>query len=381
MEFLSLEEWENGQRQSAWGEKLTDFLVLPVSRKHFDLKMVLKFMQAFGAKYKLGGGHSATEILNVFSKLMNMCVVTMMQETQGGKCNEKLLTGYTQFHHILLTLNEEFPEVAELAQKRVKNFISSEAYRHKKDTPDLGKLLVMASLCPGLNWKKFQRVMFVECSRRRVLWYLKDCPALASISHDDEAYCQRVFELTETSRCVVAFQMAFLQTLALPKEGQTLKDVLSSYYLRYGQPRSADIESLFKQAKAIVHCKTWKMHLQQCGLSMGGQELARILKASVDRSLKAGYHRGSGSNGWGSLGQKRGNPAGLGMFRGTTTSALQLDHTARFYLPKKYHPKLKAIIKKVQGTKIHLPTVQSMPITIGAYEQECLRTSRNVLGT
>jgi len=378
MEFLSLQEWENGQRASAWGEPLTDFLVLPVSRKHFNLELVCKYMQKFGAEYRLGGGRSASEILNVFSKLMNMCVVTMMKETQAGKCNEKLLTGYTQFHHILLSLNEHFPEVAALAQKRVNRFVSSEAFRHKKDTPDLGKLLVMASLCPGLDMVKFQRVLFIECSRRRVLWYLKDCNALSNVEHNDEDYCQRVFELTEVSRGVVAFQLAFLTTFALPKKGESLNDVLSSYYLRYGQPRSADMESLFKQAKAIVECKTWAEHLRHCGLSMGGTELARILKASVDRSLKAGYHRGSSSKG-GRLGQTRGNPACKGTFRGTGASAINLDYRASLYLPTKNFPKVREIVMNISGCKVALPKSIKEPIVVGAYERNILAHVKNQL--
>merc|ERR1719356_1120439 len=116
MEFLSLAQWESGYNISAWGEELTDFLVLPISRKHCDMNAMVKYLEKFGANYRLGGGHSPSEILNILSKLMNMCVVTMMKETQGGKCNEKLLTGYTQFPHLLLALNERFPAVAELAQ-------------------------------------------------------------------------------------------------------------------------------------------------------------------------------------------------------------------------------------------------------------------------
>jgi len=382
MEFLSLEEWENGHRQSAWGEKLTDFLVLPVSRQHFNKELVVKYMEKFGASYRLGAGHSANEILNIFSKLMNMCVVTMMQETQGGKCNEKLLTGYTQFHHLLLSLNDVFPEVSKLAQKRVNAFISTPSSRHKKHgTPDLGKLLVMASLCPGLDWKKFNRVLFIECSTRRVLWYLKDCSALANTDHDDEEYCQKVFELTETSRCVVAFQVAFLKTLALPKEGESLNDVLGKYYVRYGQPRSADMESLFKQAKAIVECKTWKEHLEQIGLDgmVSGTDLARILKMSVERSLKANYHRSQKNHGNGHLKAARGNPAVQGLFRVVSKSATDLDNKATFYLPHTLHTQIKEVVSKVSGAKLSLPSNPRHAITIGARSTESLSNLKRAL--
>lgn len=375
MEFLALEEWENGYRKSAWGEELTDFLVLPVARRHFNKELVVKYMEQFGAAYRLGGGHSANEILNIFSKLMNMCVVTMMKETQGGKCNEKLLTGYTQFHHLLLSLNECFPEVSQLAQKRVNAFISTPSSRHKKHgTPDLGKLLVMASLCPGLDWKKFNRVLFIECSTRRVLWYLKDCGALANTDLDDEAYCQKVFELTETSRCVVAFQVAFLKTLALPKEGESLNDVLAKYYVRYGQPRSSDMDSLFKQAKAIVNCTTWKEHLEQTGLGgmLNGNELARILKASVQRSLKANYHRNEKNHGRGSLNATVGNPAVQGLFRVVSKAATQLDHKATFYLPHTMYPKIQSVVRNVSGAKLSLPSNPRHAITIGANNKKTL---------
>jgi len=344
MEFLSLAQWESGYNTSAWGEELTDFLVLPISRMHCDMNVMVKYLEKFGANYRLGGGHSPSEILNILSKLMNMCVVTMMKETQGGKCNEKLLTGYTQFHHLLLALNERFPAVAQLAQKRVHNFIHKDAGRHKKETPDLGKLLVMASLCPGLNWKKFTKTLFVECCRRRVLWYLKECGSLANVQDsDDGAYCQKVFEMTEISRGVVAFQIAFLKIFALPKEGETLTDVLNKYYLRYGQPRLADMTALFERAQAIVKCQTWREHLVHVDMQLSGFELAQYLKNAVSQSLKAGYHRNERHHGRGKVSSRMGNPACAGLFRSASKTMKDFEHKAKFWLPMQYYSEAKAI--------------------------------------
>merc|ERR1712079_307806 len=128
------------------------------------------------------------------------------------------------------------------------------------------------------------KTLFIECCRRRVMWYLKDCGALANTDAPNDAYCQKVFELTEVSRGVVAFQVAFLKTFALPKQGETLSDVLSNYFLRYGQPRSADMAALFKRAKEIVNCKTWKEHLTHVDLEMSGLQLARYLKNAIGAS-------------------------------------------------------------------------------------------------
>lgn len=380
MEFLSLEEWESGHRMSAWGEELTDFLVLPISRRHFDIKLIVKYMEKFGAEYNLGNSTRATDILNIFSTLMNMCVVTMMKETQdGGKCNEKLLTGYTQFHHLLLALNEVYPEVAELAQKRVNAFIRSDSARHKNETPDLGKLLVMASICPDLDWSKFTYAVFTECSRRRVLWYLKDCASLSNVDQEDEAYCQKVFDTTEISRCIVAFQLAFLKTLALPKEDEELKDVLGKYYMRYGQPRSCDIDSLFKQAKAIVHCKTWAEHFKQTGIDMSGSSLVRILKAAVASSLKAGYHSKMRFHGKGKVQGLRGNPACLGLFRPAPTKIDDFKFRARFWLPKKYTKEIYDLREKFRGLKLIVPKNLKAPFEIGSSDVALLKKFQSTL--
>jgi len=371
MEFLSLNEWENGHRASAWGEELTDFLVLPISRTHCDMELLIKYMEKFGAQYRLGGGHSPSEILNILSKLMNMCVVTMMKETQGGKCNEKLLVGYCQFHHLLLALNEKFPAVAELAQKRVNNFIHKDAGRHKKETPDLGKLLVMASLCPNLDWKKFMDIMFKECCRRRVMWYLKTSGGLAIVDTADDVYCQRVFEETEVSRGVVAFQVAFLKTFALPKEGQTLGDVLSNYFLRYGQPRSADMAALFKRAKEIVNCKTWVEHLTHVDLEMTGHQLAHYLKSAVAASLKANYHR---SQRWqGKVQCKNGKGACAGLFRLKGKSATECDNKVTCFLPKGHFKELKEIAQTYRA-KVSLPVKPfTGPITVASDDADNLK--------
>jgi len=380
MEFLSLEKWKAGHNMSAWGEELTNFLVLPISRTHCNIDLIIKYLEKFGAEYRLGGGHSAPEILNILSKLMNMCVVSMMKETEGGKCNEKLLVGYTQFHHLLLALNGRFPEVAELAQKRLHNFVNKESARHKSETPDVGKLLVMASLCPDLDWKKFMKTLFVEVSRRRVLWYLKECGSLANIDASDDAYCQRVFELTEISRGVVAFQVAFLKIFALPKGGETLEDVLSKYYLRYGQPRSADMSAFFKRAQEIVKCKTWKEHLNQVDMAeMSGTELAHYLKSAVGQSLKAGYHRRERHHGRGTVSSTKGNPACFGLFRMAKKQAKDLSNRATFYLPSQYFHKVKAICKEI-GATVSLPGKPfTGPITVASNSQETVKAAKKAL--
>jgi len=379
MEFLALNQWEIGHRVSAWGEELTDFLVLPVSRMHCNMGLIIKYLEKFGAAYRLGGGHSAPEILNILSKLMNMCVVTMMKETEGGKCNEKLLVGYTQFHHLLLALNERYPEVAQLAQKRVSNFIKSDSYRHKKETPDLGKLLVMASLCPKLDWKKFVKTLFAECCRRRVMWYLKDSGALANVEASNEVYCQHVFKHTEISRGVVAFQIAFLKIFALPKEGETLSNVLSKYYLRYGQPRSADMAAFFTQAQKIVKCKTWKDHLEHVDMDLTGLELAHYLKSAVSRSLKAGYHRKQRNHGHGNLKSLK-NGACAGLFRAASKAATDLESKAGFYLPAEYFSELKSLCEQHKA-KLSLPIEKPFtgPITVASHTAEGLKDVQQAL--
>jgi len=294
-----------------------------------------------------------------------------MKETQGGKCNEKLLVGYCQFHHLLLALNEKFPAVAELAQKRVNNFIHKDAGRHKKETPDLGKLLVMASLCPNLDWKKFMDIMFKECCRRRVMWYLKTSGGLAIVDTADDVYCQRVFEETEVSRGVVAFQVAFLKTFALPKEGQTLGDVLSNYFLRYGQPRSADMAALFKRAKEIVNCKTWVEHLTHVDLEMTGHQLAHYLKSAVAASLKANYHR---SQRWqGKVQCKNGKGACAGLFRLKGKSATECDNKVTCFLPKGHFKELKEIAQTYRA-KVSLPVKPfTGPITVASDDADSLK--------
>jgi len=298
-----------------------------------------------------------------------------MKETQGGKCNEKLLVGYCQFHHLLLALNEKFPAVAELAQKRVDNFIHKDSARHKNETPDLGKLLVMASLCPNLDWKKFMNIMFKESCRRRVLWYLKTSGNLANIDIEDDVYCQKVFEETEVSRGVVAFQVAFLKTFALPKEGQTLSDVLSNYFLRYGQPRSADMAALFKRAKEIVNCKTWAEHLTHVDLKMTGHQLVNHLKSAVAASLKANYHRKQKSWKGKVVCQDFRKGACAGLFRLHGKNATECDNKVTCYLPRGYFKELKEIAKLHQA-KVSLPVKASDPITVASDETERLKATK-----
>lgn len=365
MEFLSLECWESGKRNSAWGMPLTDYLVLPISRQHANPDLMVKFLGKLGAKYGQGDASTPRSILNILSTLMNMCVVSMMREIKAGKMNEKLLVGYTQFHHLLLAMNEHFPGISELAEKNVQSFIQKPSYRHKKQTPDLGKLLVMATLCTDLDFDNFMHVFFQEVNVRRVLWYLKECGALANPNGLDEVYCQRVFELTEVSRNIVAFQVAFMKILALPKSGETLSDLLSKYYLRYGQPRAQDVEALFTRAKEIIECKTWREHLSHLDLYPTGDVLARMLKDSVGLSLSKGYHTHESHHGRGRLKAERGNPACEGLFGRSMISADDCEFIAEFWIPRNFMKEVRNMIKNFDRAYVKIPKSSGKPVKIG----------------
>jgi len=161
---------------SVWGHECHEYIPLVLSKSHArrSEKLMMKHM------IKLAGKDDDEAILSAACSLMNSCIVGIMKEKGEIRMHhsEKALEGYCRFHQLLLHLCKLRPNLKAIAERNIDRFINDFRSRHKKKTPDLGKLLVQLSLTDKYSWEDINEPLFEETLTRNVLWSTKDNPLL-----------------------------------------------------------------------------------------------------------------------------------------------------------------------------------------------------------
>ena len=151
------------------------------------------------------------------------------------------MLGYCTYHHILLYLIAEFPELQQYIDHKLEKFIEHDSARVKLITPDLGELLVYLSVASQVTWEKIAPSFLQEFFDRTVMWTLD----YRHGNHGELAYLENsavseyrldtTLETTRVSCRLLMFQVFFLRNVGKP-EGSTLSSVLKDYNNSYGHP-------------------------------------------------------------------------------------------------------------------------------------------------
>lgn len=82
---------------------------------------------------------SSGAALRVISAVMNSMVVEFASRAEEGSLSDSSLLGFSRFHHMLLFLSQEFPDIRATANATVEDFVSHRISRSKVVTKDLGR--------------------------------------------------------------------------------------------------------------------------------------------------------------------------------------------------------------------------------------------------
>lgn len=254
--------------------------------------------------------------MSIIPKLMNSFVVSLMKErvtSHYGRSffgynhprapsvmlSERALEGYCSFHHMLLTLAAENPEIERLANEHVENFLAHPAYRLKSNTPDLGEWLVNLTLARK-RWNEVAELFLEELFVRNVRWMLQDAPYLDSLatsisrrSQVIESPCliDEAFTSTMVSRRLIMFQVYFLTNVGRP-EGRDWLDSLCIYNRTMGRPTNSMKTQLHKASKAILGVNSWAEYFDRIGVPrLNGPQLTSLLCSAVFGSMTKSYHK------------------------------------------------------------------------------------------
>lgn len=238
-------------------------------------------------------------IFQLLATLMNSMVVELMnsaEQSRGGEiqrhASEKALEGYCAFHHMLLYFAKRYPVLIEYADKQVYQFLSSEEFRCKRRTPNLGILLICLTLS-RVGWaQRLRRPLVMEAFDRNVRWLLQKHPKLSRASlltSDKRLEC--TFTGARTSLRLMMFQVYFLSCIGRPPSAKGPFDVLDRYEKRMGKPTTAQKEDLQRNAKEILAVTTWPQFFQRLrGPVPSKNRLVEILVQAVKNSERKGYH-------------------------------------------------------------------------------------------
>jgi len=283
-------------REGLWREEFNHFLPLVLDGDHASRAKPL--LERCIARIVVGPGATFEPwmILILYPAVMNSFVVSLVTtSTESGPArhaSEKALEGYCSFHHAFLYLSQQYPEVVQIATRRLQNFLSNETYRTKAETPDVGQLLVYLAITPAKSggWEALAPKLLEECFDRNVRWMLKGTPSLGHRGVAQHHRLRETFDATLTSYRLLMFQALFLHEVGRPS-GISRDKVLHRYNQQFGLPTSQQRDALFDGCRRIFAVSEWVDFFAALGLTMPTEAaLCARLEEAIDRSWSKGYH-------------------------------------------------------------------------------------------
>ncbi|RUS23236.1 hypothetical protein BC937DRAFT_90355 [Endogone sp. FLAS-F59071] len=309
-DLLSLEAFEKYKvRKSIYGQPFNQFLPLALSENHFR-RALPNIKEAFNmlAGRRVHEPFDNREVLPTMCRLMNQVIVELMgkcstrrssrKSTSILQASEKALEGYCFFHHLLLSMTRDYPNIADQAQERLKDFLRSPERRLKKYTPDLGELLVCLTISnDNLQWEQISMPFLREMLTRNVVWLLdpgqQNKPHLAYLESSSvcEFRLRETFAGSQTSLRLLMFQTAFLRMVGRPAN-QSLTQVQAAYTARYGFPAAGVPAELVQTIKLINEVKQWPAFFTMIGVSVPKKEsFTAFLRQMIKDSAEKKYHQ------------------------------------------------------------------------------------------
>mmetsp|Transcript_48843 Transcript_48843/g.147159 ORF Transcript_48843/g.147159 Transcript_48843/m.147159 type:complete len:701 (-) Transcript_48843:458-2560(-) len=319
LDMLSIEAYEKEHvRNGVWGgkrDKFNNFLPFIINNGHAQKSAPLIEQAVFRVMKRVPflPTHHFKSIarptpvtfkppmmLQLLAVLMNTMVVQLMECAGTQTCqrqirrhaSEKALEGYCAFHHMLLHFAEKYPSIKNVASRQIEKFIKRERSRHKRETPNLGALLVCLTLSER-KWEDLWQPLLHETFDRNVRWLLDKYPELSDVDGlDDNERLEKSFLGTRTSLRLLMFQVHFIASIGRPVGMDCPSKVIARYEQNLGKPTTAQKEDLQSACKTILRVNNWPEFFERLGVPVPTKErLVEVLRTPVTNSEKKRYHK------------------------------------------------------------------------------------------
>eukprot|EP00912_Choanoflagellata_sp_UC4_P001938 UC4_evm4s1242 len=306
-DLLSSEAFfEQGANISILGSKLDYWIPAPLNKKH--CMKIIPYLEGFIGMIVTGNmarlkkssyldivaariSFQPAQALQFMCTIMNLLVVQLMNQDNVIHHSENALLGYISFHHILLVLAHRHPEMVEIAEDTVEDFIANEGARCKVVTPDLGKFIILITILPSGTWKRVVSGLVKESFDRNVKWLIQRFPDLAFLEHElSQRRIDSTLEGTKTSLSLLMFQAHFINVVE-PSVGESRANQLEKYWASCGRPKLQVVQDFQKVCSTIMRSQSWHEFHYRVGLKCPDRStFCNRLKSAVKRSAMKGYH-------------------------------------------------------------------------------------------
>lgn len=153
----------------------THFIPIYIHQDHSDrIEWMSSLRINLESIISITGGGLEIICIEVFSNLINTLLIDLFKPHSDKSISiryfESLLHLWRTFYYIMV----DKPSVGALLNQRISDFYSNPNNRHKKETPDMGKFMILTSLVQfNTNLYVF---IFEETIMRTIMWTMKNNP-------------------------------------------------------------------------------------------------------------------------------------------------------------------------------------------------------------
>eukprot|EP01080_Neovahlkampfia_damariscottae_P011895 gene11895-5301_t len=245
--------------------------------------------------------------LDLLTKLMNSMIVLVMNGTKHASI--KALDGYISFHRLLIALIEEFPQLLDIIESKIKLFLNDPYSRRKIETPSIGEFLPLLTVSESFTWKDISIPVLQETLARNYLWVKKNSGNNYNISYPNlkdklTIQTERIslfFQHSKVSLSLLNFHVYFLKNFA-PRKDLNLKEISNIYDLNYGFTNDELKLKFQNEVNEIKNMKDYKTFFEKCYINFSkvvsdntsnsvNSVIDQILIDSYQRSHAYGYHK------------------------------------------------------------------------------------------
>lgn len=283
--------------RSVWNMEFGFFLPLYITPAHFTKARECLMKSVSAIYFGRGRGDKpapgkltqppAVIINDIFATLLNSLIVEMMRgETH---ISMKALEGFTQLFRTWYHLAQSDPEIRQQATKALTDFQTKIQSRHKRITPNLGRLLMMICIAPQeFTWTTIREAYIEESRDRNILWILRACPEIVQAKYwtDILPEIRKVLEATLVGKRLQVFNKYFTELVKKP-------GFLAELDTTYGYPGEELKQEFQTVMKQIYGMNSWEEYYRLTGQQpLTESELARQIYWDTRTSTRKGYNIG-----------------------------------------------------------------------------------------
>ena len=231
----------------------------------------------------------ANMIMDIFPKIMLTLAFLMMDEKLH--CSIRLIRLWCHIHAFFLLFLETHPEVYELIENRLTEFIKDESKRLKDSTPNLGILPCLMLVSNKYKIEDLIETYFNEQLDRQVFWLLQQVPELGQDQFEKNFGEQRTkytFKVQSTSYQIFALAVMLIREIKGKKNN---KELLLSYEDNLGKLQNSQEDKIQKECFKILKIDNYQDFFAFVGMGKIDNEALLVrLRQAIDNSKKKKYH-------------------------------------------------------------------------------------------